>query len=188
MSDNSSGSRGVRRRTGAGGPKGGPAWLLALLLVLVAGAILAFFLVRNSGDDKDETGLDTQAPASAQNSLTVGGRLLLDEAAAGRLSALAGQPVEGRAATVQSVVADEGFWAGADQNRRVFIFLTPQARTKVGESPFQVRAGQSVDLTGTLKALPDDLTPFGVEEPEGAAQLRSRGQYVEATAVRLSSG
>ena len=113
---------------------------------------------------------------------------MFDEAAAGRLSALAGQPVEARGVAVQSVVADEGFWVGSDQARRVFVFLTLQARSRPGESPFQVRAGQSVDLTGTLKAVPKDLTPFGVDEAEGAAQLRGQGHYVEATLVRLSSG
>ncbi|HSH59808.1 MAG TPA: hypothetical protein VK988_09255 [Acidimicrobiales bacterium] len=68
------------------------------------------------------------------------------------------------------------------------MFLTPQARTKAGESPFQVRAGQSVDFTGSVKAVPQDLTPFGVDESEGASQLRSQGQYVEAATVRLSTG
>lgn len=202
MSDNRVGPRGVRRRTGGGGGTGRPAWLPLLLLLLAAAGIIAFLVLRNATDDEDEAGLDAQndqgtqqslptpatAPPSAQNSLTAGGRPLLDEAAAGRLSALTGQPVEGRAVAVQSVVADEGFWAGSDQSRRVFIFLTPQARTRAGESPFQVRAGQSVDFTGMLKAAPNDLSPFGVDEAEGAAQLRGQGHYVEATTVRLSSG
>ena len=209
MSDNRAGSRGVRRRTGGGGGKDGggrqavPAWLpLLLLFLLAAAAIVVFLVVRNATDDEDERGVDARSdqgtqprpstPAtgtpSARNTLTAGGRSLLDEAAAGRLSGLSGQPVEGRGVAVQSVVADEGFWAGTDQSRRVFVFLTPQARSRPGESPFQVRAGQSVDFTGTLKAVPRDLTPFGVDESEGATQLRSQGQYVEATTVRLSSG
>ena len=118
--------------------------------------------------------------------LTASGRSVLDEASAGRYAQLHGQPVEGRAVSVQSVVADEGFWAGASEQNRVFIFLTPQARTRTGESPFQVRAGQRVDLTGSVKAVPADLTPFGVDQSEGAAQLRSQGHYIEATSVRLS--
>lgn len=84
-----------------------------------------------------------------------------------------------------SVVADEAFWVG-EPGRRVLAFLTPQARTKAGESPFQVQAGQRVQLTGTVRPLPNDLTPFGVDKAEGADELRRQGHYVEATTVALS--
>jgi hypothetical protein len=172
------------------------------LLLLAAAALAAFLVFRNAGDDTDKPGLDarkdqannqvppTPAPGtpSAQGSLTAGGRPLLDEAAVGRLGALTGQPAEGRGVAVHSVVAGEGFWAGTSESQRVFVFLTPRARATAGESPFQVRAGQRVDLTGTVKAVPQDLTSLGVDESEGASQLRSQGQYVEAATVRLSSG
>jgi hypothetical protein len=87
---------------------------------------------------------------------------------------------------VQSVVSDEGFSVGASQANRAFIFLTPQARTRAGESPFQVQAGQVVDLTGVVKPVPADITPFGVDQAEGAGQLRSHGGYVEATSFRIA--
>jgi hypothetical protein len=84
------------------------------------------------------------------------------------------------------VVADEGFWVGSSAQDRVFIFLTPEARTRQGESPFQVRAGQRVTLEGSLKPVPADITPFGVDAAEGADQLRQQGQYVEATRIALT--
>jgi hypothetical protein len=65
------------------------------------------------------------------------------------------------------------------------VFLTPEARNSDGESPFQVKAGQQVNLTGSVEQLPSDLTPFGVDKSEGADQLRQQGSYVKATRIEL---
>jgi len=126
-----------------------------------------------------------QAGTSGPGNLVAGGRNVVDEAVAGRLAQLNGQATVGQGVTVQSVVADEGFWVGPSEQSRAFIFLSPQARSKPGESPFQVKAGQQVDLTGVVKPVPADLTPFGVDQAEGSGQLRSQGHYVEANSVRL---
>lgn len=134
----------------------------------------------------------TTAPATGSGSgaasapLTGGGQDLLARAGnPSQLAAVSGQPAVGRGVAVQSVVADEGFWVGNSTTQRVFVFLTPQARTRAGESPFQVQAGQRVNLQGTVKPVPSDLTPFGVEANEGADQLRNQAQYVEATSISL---
>lgn len=87
---------------------------------------------------------------------------------------------------MQSVVADEGFWVGNSQSERIFVYLTPQARTRQGESPFQVRADQTVRLQGTLKPVPADVARLGIGADEGADQLQQQGQYVEATTLSLS--
>jgi hypothetical protein len=176
-------------------------WAALGLLALLA--LLALLVIRNVADDGDSTGLDTRddpaasattpsrgaqqgaAAGTASAALSAGGRDLLQVAAAGGLGGLAGQPVQGTGATVESVVADEAFWVGSP-GRRVLVFLTPQARTKAGESPFQVQAGQRIDLTGTVKPLPADITPFGVDRNEGADELRGQAHYVEATSVALS--
>ena len=200
----------VGSRSLTGKRRHGLGWLpwaaLALLALL---ALLAFLVIRNVADDGDSAGLDTRndgaaatpvnpgtaaagsgaggggaAPAGS-SSLTAGGKDLLQVAGAGQLSSLAGQPVQGRGVVVESVVADEAFWVG-EPGRRVLAFLTPQARTRAGESPFQVQGGQRIMLTGTVKPLPTDLTPFGVDRSEGAEELRRQGHYVEATSVALS--
>ena len=188
------------------------AGLLLLLLLGLAAVLLAF----NVLDEGDRSGLDFgndkeasstavapgtgvqpapptsqggqagQAGTSGPGNLVVGGRNILDEAAAGRLAQLSGQSAAGQSITVQSVVADEGFWVGQSDQSRVFVFLSPQAKSKPGESPFQVRAGQRIDLTGVVKPVPGDLTPLGVDQAEGSGQLRSQGHYVEANSVRLS--
>lgn len=180
-------------------------WLALALLALLA--LLVFLLIRNIGDDGDQTGVDTrndpaaatatttggaapatQAPSAAgaqQASLTAGGQDLLRAASSGGLAALAGQQAQGRGVLVESVVADEAFWVG-EPGRRVLAFLTPQARTKAGESPFQVRPAKRINVTGAVRPLPADLTPFGVDPSEGATELRSQGHYLEATSVALS--
>ena len=95
--------------------------------------------------------------------------------------------MSGNGVAVESVVADEGFWVGPNANDRVFVSLLPQARGSGGESPFQVRTDQRVELAGALRPVPANLAGLGVDEAEGAAQLRSQGQYIEATSVRLSN-
>ena len=172
-------------------------WLALALLALLA--LLAFLIIRNAGDAGDKPGLDftndrvggaTESGASSsggQGTLTAADRSLLPVSAAGSLSSLSGQAVTGKGVVVESVVADEGFWVGSSASDRIFVSLLPQARGSGGESPFQVQRGQQVELVGKLRPVPTNLAGLGVDDAEGAAQLRSQGQYIEATSVRLSS-
>ncbi len=90
-------------------------------------------------------------------------------------------------ATVESVVSDEGFWVGSSRTERVFVHLTPQARKANGESPFQVRAGQTVQLTGRLVPAAEHPTPLrDVTDREGLGQIRQQGAYVSADTIRLA--
>jgi hypothetical protein len=206
------GSGGSHIAGGDGGgrrKKGLAVLLVAAALSLLLVALVVLLVALNPADIGDRSGLDlrndkkaadqagagpsaggqgaqpAQLPTAGPGSLVVGGRSLIEEASGGRYAQLNGQAVEGRGVTVQSVVADEGFWVGSSEQSRAFVFLTPQARMRAGESPFQVRAGQRVDLTGVVKPVPADITPFGVDRIEGADQLRAQGYYVEANSVRL---
>lgn len=125
-------------------------------------------------------------PADGDSAVVAGGRALLPLPGSG-LASLVGQAAEGRAVNVQSVVADEGFWVGEDTTNRIFVFLTDEAKAAEGESPFQVKPGQRVNFTGTVRAIPDDRPPFGLEPSEGAEQLRQQGHYLELTKVELSN-
>jgi hypothetical protein len=127
----------------------------------------------------------TPANGATAGTLTVGSQSVLPVPASG-LAALVGQPATGTGVTVESVVADEGFWVGSSPTDRVFVFLTAEARTTQGESPFQVQAGQRIDLEGTLIALPTAPADLGVEPPEGADQLAGQGHLIEATNVSLT--
>ena len=160
----------------------------------------------DAGGDPDASGTSkasgqstaTSAPAAAPApapantgtgtgtaSVTAGGKALLPLPAAG-LASFSGQAAEGKGVNVESVVADEGFWIGDSPSSRIFVFLSDEAKNAQGESPFQVKAGQRVDFTGTVKPLPNDLTPFGVDKSEGSDQLRQQGQYVELRTVALA--
>jgi hypothetical protein len=117
--------------------------------------------------------------------LTAGGQSLLPLPPAG-LGALSGQAATGTAVNVESVVADEGFWVGSDATNRVFVRLTPEARSTEGESPFQVQAGQLINVEGTLIPLPDAPGTLGVDPAEGADQLLQQGHLIEATRIELT--
>lgn len=172
------------------------AWLpwaaLAALLALLALALLAGTL--GGSDDRAAT-RGTGAPAAggaaaagAAGALTVAGAdALADTRSVGRLSGSVGEAAVGRGVLVQQVVADEGFWVGSSAAQRVFVFLTPEARRSAGESAFQVREGQRLDLNGTVADLGGDPSRFGVTDTEGARQLAQQRAYVRASQVRLTS-
>lgn len=116
--------------------------------------------------------------AAGSGALTSDGASLLPIPDGG-LGGYAGKPVEGTSVPVQSVVADEGFWVGADETNRVFVRLNIQ-----GESPFQVRAGQPINLSGTVKSNPADFAgSVGVTAEEGAPQLDQQGHHIQANRI-----
>lgn len=190
------------RRTDRRTPLAWLPWLLVglLLLTLLAAALLARAAGGGDADgaasaDRGRTAAQNDAAgdgaaagsagALAAGALTAGGQDLL-AVEGGTLSSLVGQQAEGTA-TVQAVVADEGFWVGPSAQKRVFVFLTPEARRSAGESGFQVETGQTVQLAGSVKATSAQFAQTaGVSADEGAEQLVSQGGYVEATQVRLA--
>lgn len=125
------------------------------------------------------------AAGAAGAALTAGSQDLLN-LPGNRIGSLAGQAATGQA-KVQSVVADEGFWVGESEAKRVFVFLTPQARQSAGESGYQVKAGETVSLEGSVKRSDAGFAErAGVEESEGSRQLVDQGGYIEATKVALA--
>ncbi len=127
----------------------------------------------------------TAAAGAGAPELRVGDQDLL-RLAGGSLTGTTGQPMTGTA-RVESVVSDEGFWVGSSTTDRVFVHLTPQARKANGESPFQVRAGQSVQLRGQLVPVASNPAPLrDVTDREGLGQIQQQGAYVNADDVRLA--
>ncbi len=126
------------------------------------------------------------AGTAAAATLTANGEGLLAAAGGGSLTGRAGQAVTGTA-TVESVVSDEGFWVGSSAEKRVFVFLTPGARQSQGESGFQVTAGQTVHLEGTMTALQGSPeVAEGVTTDEGRRQLDTQAAFISADAVTLT--
>lgn len=186
-------------------------WLLPLLLGLVL-LIALLLLLSQCGDDDDDTASTSSTPttaattATAQASasadptasatasagaglaggaagtVTAGGANLLGAA---DLSTYTGQSAVGRAAKVQSVPSDEGFWVGTGEQDRIWIQLTGTG----GESDYKVKQGDGIDFTGTVaKAAEGFADTVGLTEAEGAAQLTEQGYYVSvpSSSVKLS--
>jgi len=103
---------------------------------------------------------------------------------AGRLADLAGQRVQARGVRVLAVPADEGFWVGDSEGRRVWV----QLRTGQGrESPVGVRPGQR--LTFTALVVRNDagfLRRAGVSQADGAAELARQGAHLEVAAADIT--
>jgi hypothetical protein len=190
----------VRGRPVRKAPLGWLPWAaLALAALLALVMLLVALNVTDVGDDRgvdvtdDPSGqaaaAPAPAPAPAADAGTVvaanGGASLLPVPGDG-LGGYAGQTVQGRGVVVQSVVADEGFWVGADETNRLFVHLSDAAKASQGESPFQVKAGQRVDFTGIVTPAPADAGALGVTAAEGADRLRTQGQYLELSSVALT--
>ena len=146
----------------------------------------------STGENTSDAGAGGHASADREATEGTGGASLAAEgedllaASGGSLVDRAGEAVTGTA-QVESVVSDEGFWVGSSAQERVFVFLTPEARRSNGESGFQVIAGQTVELTGTLTALADaPEAAEGVTSDEGRSQLDAQGAFVSADSVTLA--
>ncbi len=84
---------------------------------------------------------------------------------------------------VQSVPANEGFWAAPGGRQRIWVQIVLE-----GESRVRMRRGQDVSLEGTLVHHgPGFARQVGVSASEGAAELREDGHHLEVlqTDVRL---
>ena len=124
----------------------------------------------------------TQAPPGNPGSdwiLTAGGTSLLPlneaEAAGGSLAEYVGQPAVGGGVPVWSVPADEGFWVGISDADRVWVQLIGS-----GESPYAVRAGDTVHFTGVVVAHGVDFpSRVCVGTNHGADLLAAQGAHIE---------
>jgi RNA polymerase sigma factor (sigma-70 family) len=87
----------------------------------------------------------------------------------------------GRAAAVQAVPADEGFWVGSGPGHRVWV----QLRVR-GESAVTVRPGQRASFPATVvRAARDTPARVGLTAGEGSAELLRTGAYLEVDPARL---
>lgn len=122
--------------------------------------------------------------------VTADGESVLELAAGGdaatALGGLADQAVTGTGVPVLSVPADEGFWVGTSEEQRVWVQLTGE----VGESPYQVQEGDTVDFEGTVVAHDAGFADqVGLAEADGAAQLTEQATHLQVakSAIALSS-
>jgi hypothetical protein len=199
------------RPTGATRVAGAPnrrKWLLPLLVALAVLAALIFLVSRLGADDDPAptagtpTGAASALPAAppaaasgaaqpdagqagSPGTVTAAGENLLSDPTAAGLGGHSGEQALGRAARVESVPADEGFWVGTSEKNRVWVQLTGVR----GESDYKVKEGDSVDFTGTVTRADEGFAAkAGVTPAEGAGQLTDQGIYllVQSSTVKLS--
>lgn len=169
-------------------------------LVGVVVLILLLFLLDRCASDPDRDGIalaemaglgtastspastSTESPPAnpgSDGTLTAGGTSLLplSEAAAadGSLAEYVGEPALGSGVTVWSVPADEGFWVGTSDSDRVWVQLIG-----TGESPYAVRAGDTVSFDGVVVAHGADFpSSVCVGTNHGADLLAAQGAHIE---------
>src|ERR671913_1246442 len=108
---------------------------------------------------------------AGQGSLSAAGASLLPVAQVagpnGELTAQAGKSATAQGVLVQSVPADEGFWAGTSETDRVWVQLSG-----TDESGYVVQQRDRVDFTGQVAANDAGFAAqTGMEPTEGADQL-----------------
>jgi hypothetical protein len=168
-------------------------WWLWALLALLALALLLFALAQcgNSTDPASTTAAPapSNAPAggaaAGQGSLTADGTSLLPVAQGagpnGELTSQVGKTATAQGVLVQSVPADEGFWAGTRETDRVWVQLSG-----TDESGYVVQQGDRVDFTGQVTAHdPGFATQVGVDAAEGADQLGQQAAHTEVAKSEL---
>ena len=160
------------------------AWLPWALLGAIALLLLLSLLVANLAGGSSDGASGRSSAAVGSDRLTASGSDLF---ATGALRGHIGQTATGTRVRVASVVADEAFWVGSGTSQ-VLVHLTPAARGTDGESPYKVKAGDLVDLSGTVRrTTPSTASDLGITAAEGAQRLQSEGALVEARRVSLSS-
>jgi hypothetical protein len=160
-------------------------WVPLLLFGIVILFVIGFLLSRcGAGSTSPSTRATSTSAAPPAGPVVAAGESLLGTDAV-PLERHNGDEAVGRAARVESVPADEGFWVGADATDRLWVQLTGTG----GESYYKVRAGDLINFTGTVTAVPNGFADrVGVTADEGADLLTEQGHYiaVPVSAVKLS--
>jgi hypothetical protein len=130
-------------------------------------------------------GAGAGAGAAVQGALTADGTSLLPVAQVagpnGELTSQVGKSATARGVLVQSVPADEGFWAGTSETDRVWVQLSG-----TGESGYVVQQGDHVDFSGQVTAHdPGFAAQAGVDPTEGADQLDQQETHIEVAKSEL---
>ena len=116
-------------------------------------------------------------PAGCPGMATADGRPV----AAGSLAGVSGTTVEARSVAVQSVPANEGFWASCGQSR-LWVSLVGG-----GESRFTVSPGVTVNFRGIVaRHAAGFAATQGVDPAEGGVELDQQGFHLEVGYADLS--
>lgn len=91
-------------------------------------------------------------------------------------------PVEMQSITVLSVVPG-GFWVGTTDQERVFVTPPPTGGPGQDLGLAALRPGETVNISGRVRPLPDDTAALGVADAD-MSLLRSEGAVIQPSGVR----
>jgi hypothetical protein len=174
---------------------------LFIVIVLIAGGV-AFGVTRAAQDHTrraalvnhvpESSGLDTSGAVIASDGVAqhplalVNGLPLFPLPTNLSLAQWTKDPVEIHSGTVQSVLPN-GFWLGDSIEQRVLVIVPASAPIQPNFAPAALHAGEQVNVSGRLTALPDDPTTLGVSPDTGQDMLAAEQQYVTANSVRTAT-
>ncbi|WP_017720515.1 hypothetical protein [Kamptonema formosum] len=108
-------------------------------------------------------------------------------AAAPNQELLAGKRVQFTNVRVRSVVGDRTFWVGPNNTQKLFVVLAPPLDEGSAEERIVVREGQTLNLTGVLKILPNPQQAqqqWDLSSAE-AQELNGKTLYMEAEQIKF---
>lgn len=93
-----------------------------------------------------------------------------------------GRTVQFTDVQVQDVVGDSIFWIGPNSEERLFVLLIEQRTPDTPiEGRYDINAGQTISITGTLRSIPnaDTLAQWTLDEAS-RTELQNQHLYLEA--------
>jgi len=163
----------IERKSG-----GIPWWVWLILAALVIGLLIYMF---SGNDDSERASVETTpavvapvAPADGtaqpvNNAQATGGPItdLAMVTGGANLTSMVGRDVQLSNVRVQEVVGDRTFWVGPDSNQRALVVLneTPTPSTPGTEGRYDVTAGQTINVNGSVRNTNDPA--FGSNPIEG---------------------
>lgn len=157
-----------------------PAHATAATATATAAAVTAVVLVSN-GPSAHRPDPSPPAPASVKviSHLTIAGRPVPQAAARHSIRSMIGQPARASGATVQSVVAHNGFWVGT-ASARLWVQLVGPLQ------PLHVEPGERVRFTGTVVGnKPSYPGRAGVGRHQGAGLLAAQGAHLNVKTTKI---
>lgn len=171
-------------------PRGRPSAARAIMLTLLT-PCLALTIACEDDEPATETPV-VQAPAAPAAVDTVVGAAPITDVllvVVPERVPLIGRRVALADMRVQTVTGARTFWVGPDPERQLFVVLDSSAVVDPAQQTVNVEPGQTVSVTGVLRALPTDLA--GVAQTwslsdANQATLRREQVYLAADSIRLT--
>lgn len=145
----------------------------------VATAVLAPRLVAAHPSHAPHQAPHPAAPVKVISHLAVAGQPVPQASVRHSVRSLIGKQVGASGATVQSVVAHNGFWVGTPSARLWVELVGPL-------EPLRIRPGERVRFTGTVVGQqPSFPRQAGVSGTEGAALLAAQGAHIDVSTTKI---